>query len=49
MSAIKYQLRNKKIICTTGYYYMTMILAEYRYNGQYETMDYVNYQRQERF
>jgi len=32
-----------------GYYYMTMILAEYRYNGQYETMDYVNYQRQERF
>ncbi|MBN2825711.1 MAG: hypothetical protein JXQ76_10320 [Campylobacterales bacterium] len=32
-----------------GYYYMTLVLAEYRHNGQYQTMDYVNYRRQERF
>jgi len=32
-----------------GRYYMTMILAEYRYDGTYKTMDYVNYKRRERF
>jgi hypothetical protein len=32
-----------------GYYYMTLVLAEYRYDGTYKTMDYVNYRRRESF
>jgi len=32
-----------------GYYYLTMVLAEYGHNGSYRTMDYINYRRKERF
>lgn len=32
-----------------GRYFMTMVLAEFQHNGQYQTIDWINYKRKERF